>query len=110
MNLSLELSDPVQPLISSENLQVNLIYGPAIAPLNFDVITSSHEETHEILAKVVDDLSQWLSAAEVGLTQILDAMGEDWALEEQCLGVEVQSVDVVDTSGQDPGIGVSDTV
>ena len=58
--------------------QVNMVYGPAIPPLDFEVITSSHEETHEILAEVVDDLSQWLSAAEVGLTQILDAMGEDY--------------------------------
>ena len=88
-------SDLVQQPSPPTHLPVNLIHGPTIPPLNFEVIASSHEETHGILEKVVDDLSQWLSVVEVGLNQILDVMGEEWTVEEeQGLGDEAPSLDI----------------
>ena len=43
----------------------------------------SHEETHTQLARTVDDLAQWLSVVEIGLTQMLDKASEDTIEEEQ---------------------------
>ncbi|KAI0054968.1 hypothetical protein BV25DRAFT_1833444 [Artomyces pyxidatus] len=56
---------------------------PIIRPLDFRAVMSSHEETHAELGRIVDDLVQWLSITEVGLTKVLDSAGEDRIEEEQ---------------------------
>ena len=38
---------------------------------------SSHEETHAELERIVDDLVQWLSIAESGMTHLLEKPSED---------------------------------
>jgi hypothetical protein len=43
---------------------------------------SSHEETHAELEHIVDDLVQWLSIAELGLTGLLERASEDRIEEE----------------------------
>lgn len=43
----------------------------------------SHEGTHAELARTVEDLTQWLSVVEVGLSGMLDTAGEDTITEEQ---------------------------
>lgn len=57
--------------------------GPVIKPLDFAPLTRSHEGTHAQLAKTVEDLAQWLSVVEVGLTQMLENVGELTIEEEQ---------------------------
>jgi hypothetical protein len=44
---------------------------------------ASHDATHAELSRTVEDLSQWLSAVEVGLAAILDNSLEDTIEEEQ---------------------------
>ena len=46
--------------------------GPIIRPLDFDNLMSSHEFTHNELSRTVDELVQWLSIVQSGLTSILD--------------------------------------
>lgn len=43
----------------------------------------SHDATHIELARTVDELTQWLSVVEVGLTQVLDKSTENAIEEEQ---------------------------
>lgn len=43
----------------------------------------THESTHLELARTVEDLAQWLSVVEVGLSQILDHAIENTIEEEQ---------------------------
>ena len=43
---------------------------------------SSHEETHAELEHIVDDLVQWLSIAESGMTRLLEKPSEDRIEEE----------------------------
>lgn len=43
----------------------------------------SHEETHIELARTVEDLTQWLSVVEVGLSAMLDSASEDTIAEER---------------------------
>jgi hypothetical protein len=43
---------------------------------------SSHEETHAELERIVDDLVQWLSIAESGMTRLLEKPSEDRIEEE----------------------------
>jgi hypothetical protein len=43
----------------------------------------SHEGTHTELARTVEDLTQWLSVVEVGLSEMLDGSGENTIAEEQ---------------------------
>lgn len=52
-------------------------------PLDFGPLTRSHEDTHSQLARTVEDLAQWLSVVEVGLTQMLENVGELTIEEEQ---------------------------
>jgi hypothetical protein len=42
----------------------------------------SHEETHAELERIVDDLVQWLSIAELGMTRLLEKPSEDRIEEE----------------------------
>lgn len=44
---------------------------------------SSHEGTHAELAKIVDDLAQWLSVAETGLTRLLENSTAQDRIEEE---------------------------
>lgn len=55
---------------------------PQIQQLDFCALMSSHEETHAELERIVDDLVQWLSIAELGMTQLLEKPSEDRIEEE----------------------------
>lgn len=57
--------------------------GPPLRPLDFAPLMHSHEATHTQLARTVEDLAQWLSVVEFGLTQMLDKASEDTIEEEQ---------------------------
>ncbi|OCH88887.1 Pkinase-domain-containing protein [Obba rivulosa] len=59
------------------------LLGPSIRPLDFGSIMLSHDATHGELARTVDELSQWLSIVENGLTQLLDADNRDTIAEER---------------------------
>jgi hypothetical protein len=48
---------------------------------------SSHEETHAELEHIVDDLVQWLSIAELGMTRLLERPSED-RIEEETEDIE----------------------
>jgi hypothetical protein len=48
---------------------------------------SSHEETHAELEHIVDDLVQWLSVAELGMTRLLERPSED-RIEEETEDIE----------------------
>lgn len=52
-------------------------------PLDFGALMLSHEGTHAELAQTVEDLTQWLSVVEVGLSRMLETAGEDTITEEQ---------------------------
>ncbi|KAI0312567.1 hypothetical protein OF83DRAFT_1037777, partial [Amylostereum chailletii] len=56
---------------------------PEIRSLDFGAIIASHEETHAELGRIVEDLAQWFSIAEAGLTKLLESAGEDRIEEEQ---------------------------
>lgn len=55
---------------------------PQIRKLDFSSLMSSHEETHAELEHIVDDLVQWLSIAELGMTRLLERASEDRIEEE----------------------------
>ena len=55
---------------------------PQIRNLDFGALMSSHEETHAELERIVDDLVQWLSIAESGMTSLLEKPSEDRIEEE----------------------------
>lgn len=57
--------------------------GPAMRPLDFSALMRSHEGTHVELARTVEDLSQWLSVVEVGLSGMLDITSEDLTITEE---------------------------
>lgn len=59
------------------------LQGPPIRPLDFRALISSHEGTHAELAKIVDDLAQWLSVAETGLTRLLENSTAQDRIEEE---------------------------
>ncbi|KAF7792280.1 hypothetical protein EIP86_003316 [Pleurotus ostreatoroseus] len=59
------------------------LMGPPLLPLDFAPLVHSHEETHTQLARTVDDLAQWLSVVELGLSHMLDKASEDTIEEEQ---------------------------
>ena len=52
-------------------------------PLDFSALMRSHEGTHVELARTVEDLSQWLSVVEVGLSGMLDITSEDFTITEE---------------------------
>ncbi|KAL6305032.1 hypothetical protein BKA93DRAFT_825363 [Sparassis latifolia] len=62
---------------------VDTLIGPPIRPLDFAKLMHSHDATHMQLARTVEDLSQWLSLVEIGLTQMLDKADRDTIEEEQ---------------------------
>ncbi|KAI0342064.1 Pkinase-domain-containing protein [Trametopsis cervina] len=57
--------------------------GPPIRHLDFGALTHSHDATHSELARTVEDLAQWLSVVEVGLSAILDTAAEHTTIEEE---------------------------
>ena len=59
------------------------LMGPPIRPLDLGTIVETHETTHLELARTVEDLAQWLSVVELGLSQILDNAIENTIEEEQ---------------------------
>ncbi|KAI0949506.1 hypothetical protein AcW1_009097 [Taiwanofungus camphoratus] len=66
------------PVVSTDSL-----VGPVIRPLDIASLTVSHEATHSELARTVDELAQWLSLVELGLTQMLDKANQGTIEEEQ---------------------------
>ncbi|KAF8637070.1 hypothetical protein AX17_003089 [Amanita inopinata Kibby_2008] len=58
-------------------------FGPFIKPLDYSVLHTT-STTHVELAKALDDLSQWLSVVELGLTDIFDVVQSDVIEEEDC--------------------------
>jgi hypothetical protein len=60
---------------------------PQIRKLDFGSLMSSHEETHAGLERIVDDLVQWLSIAELGMTRLLERPSED-RIEEETEDIE----------------------
>lgn len=50
---------------------------PQVRKLDFGALMPSHEETHAELERIVDDLVQWLSIAESGMTRLLEKSSED---------------------------------
>lgn len=46
--------------------------GPDLRPLDFGALMTSHDSTHQELARTVDDLMQWLSIVETGLNGVLE--------------------------------------
>ena len=52
-------------------------------PLDLAPLVHSHEATHLELARTVDELQQWMSVVEAGLTQMLDRPNQDTIEEEQ---------------------------
>lgn len=67
--------------------------------LDFGALMSSHEETHAELERIVDDLMQWLSIAEWGLTRLLEKPSED-RIEEETEDVD-NGVDIGETQNHD---------
>jgi hypothetical protein len=66
---------------SSEPLG-SLTTGPSIPPLDFASVILSHDRTHAALAQTVVELSQWLSAVEGGLKNMLNTPEEPDTIEE----------------------------
>ncbi|KAI0305784.1 hypothetical protein B0F90DRAFT_1815350 [Multifurca ochricompacta] len=60
---------------------------PQTRKLDFSALMSSHEDTHAELERIVDDLVQWLSIGELGLTRLLEKPSED-RIEEETEDVE----------------------
>lgn len=56
---------------SSSVASLGATMGPAIRPLDFASLMSSHEMTHAALANSVDELVQWLGVVEHGLNGVL---------------------------------------
>ncbi|CDO69195.1 hypothetical protein BN946_scf185042.g97 [Trametes cinnabarina] len=76
-SLSLGGSHPLPSLPS------DILAGPPIRPLDLAPLMHSHEATHAELARTVDELQQWMSVVEAGLTQMLDRPNQDTIEEEQ---------------------------
>ena len=55
--------------------------GPSVAPLDYIELISNNSASSE-LARTLDDLSQWLSVIELGLTGVLDNTFSDVIEEE----------------------------
>ncbi|KII92284.1 hypothetical protein PLICRDRAFT_103827 [Plicaturopsis crispa FD-325 SS-3] len=79
----------------------NTSFGPTTRPLDYTAILVSHEATHIELARTVDDLTQWLSVVEVGLTGMLEKAFED-TIEEEQEGLPEASVSL-DVDHEPPG-------
>lgn len=79
--------DPSHPNFHSSSFSSNVLphslLGPAVRPLDFGALMTSHESTHSELAKTVEDLSQWLLLVEKGLSAMLDFPDADTITEEQ---------------------------
>ncbi|KAH9858929.1 hypothetical protein C2E23DRAFT_768667 [Lenzites betulinus] len=64
-------------------LASDVLSGPPIRPLDLAPLMHSHEATHTELARTVDELQQWMSVVEAGLTQMLEHPARDTIEEEQ---------------------------
>ncbi|GLB37162.1 putative ste ste20 ysk protein kinase [Lyophyllum shimeji] len=58
------------------------LLGPALRPLDYSMLITG-ENTYSELARTIDDLTQWLTVVEVGLTGMLDKVYTDTIEEEQ---------------------------
>ncbi|KAG6897398.1 hypothetical protein C0992_001904 [Termitomyces sp. T32_za158] len=70
-NISLGIGPPVAPL-----------HGPPIRPLDYSKLFTANKVYSE-LARTTDDLLQWLTVVEVGLSGILDELPADTIEKEQ---------------------------
>ncbi|KAI0823446.1 hypothetical protein BC628DRAFT_1384891 [Trametes gibbosa] len=68
---------------SLPSLSSDMLSGPPIRPLDLAPLMHSHEATHSELARTVDELQQWMSVVEAGLTQMLEHPARDTIEEEQ---------------------------
>jgi protein-serine/threonine kinase len=77
-------SVPLLPLAHRRDASLHASYPPLpqVRKLDFGALMSSHEETHVELEHIVDDLVQWLSIAESGMTRLLEKPSEDRIEEE----------------------------
>lgn len=60
--------------------------GPAVRPLDYTTLITT-ESTQAELARTIDDLSQWLSVVEIGLSSMLDMTYANTIEEEQEEGI-----------------------
>ena len=67
---------------SQPSFPSDILSGPQIRPLDLGPLMHSHEATHAELARTVDELQQWMSVVEAGLTQMLDRSTEETIEEE----------------------------
>jgi hypothetical protein len=70
----------LSPVAHRRDIFLSSTYPPPLPPirkLDFGGLMASHEETHAELERIVDDLMQWLSIAEWGLTRLLEKPSED---------------------------------
>ncbi|KAI0358657.1 Pkinase-domain-containing protein [Trametes cingulata] len=68
---------------SLPSLPSDALSGPPIRPLDLAPLMHSHEATHAELARIVDELQQWMSVVEAGLTHMLERPEQDTIEEEQ---------------------------
>ncbi|KAI0368280.1 Pkinase-domain-containing protein [Pilatotrama ljubarskyi] len=68
---------------SLPSLPSDVLSGPPIRPLDLAPLMHSHEATHAELARTVDELQQWMSVVEAGLTHMLERPEQDTIEEEQ---------------------------
>ncbi|KAI0759832.1 hypothetical protein BD413DRAFT_487267 [Trametes elegans] len=68
---------------SLPSLPSDALAGPPVRPLDLAPLVHSHEATHLELARTVDELQQWMSVVEAGLTQMLERPSQDTIKEEQ---------------------------
>ncbi|KAH9929542.1 Pkinase-domain-containing protein [Epithele typhae] len=78
------------------------LVGPAIRPLDLGPLMHSHEATHAELTRTVDELQQWMSVVEAGLTHMLDRTSQD-IIEE-----ETEDVVVYDRHLRDDSLSFAD--
>ncbi|KAG6862205.1 hypothetical protein C0995_002135 [Termitomyces sp. Mi166 len=80
---------------------VALLQGPPIRPLDYSKLLTT-DNAYSELARTVDDLMQWLTVVEVGLSGILDKVPADTIEEEQEVGSDVDDEQVTPSFSDDP--------
>ena len=91
---SLSLGGSQSQILSA--LPHDAFLGPPIRPLDLGPLMHSHDATHAELARTVDELQQWMSVVEAGLTHMLDRTTQDTIEEE----AEAEDVIVLERNGR----------
>lgn len=82
---SLSLGGPAPPPVlppTAPPFPADAFLGPPIRPLDLGPLVHSHAATHDALARTVDELQQWMTVVEAGLTHMLDRTARDTIEEE----------------------------